>query len=123
LGQRHGIGVPSNTDNKAYVVVGKDQARNALVVAFDAPDAPGLWGREFRLRDLQWTNREPGTGPRALSVRPRYRDPAMAAMLELDSAEATRGKLTFVQPQRALAPGQIAALYEGDVLLGGGAYE
>lgn len=124
LGQRHGIGVPSNKDNKAYVVVGKDLARNALVVAFDEPEAPGLWGREFRLRDLHWTNQVPaGFAPQTISVRPRYRDPAMVATLEIESTDLSRGKLVFAQPQRALASGQIAALYAGEVLLGGGVYE
>src|SRR5690606_27285264 len=35
LGQRKGIGVPSNTDGKAYVVVGKRASDRALLVAFD----------------------------------------------------------------------------------------
>jgi len=123
LGQRHGIGVPSNTDHKAYVVVAKDQARNALVVAFDEPDAPGLWGREFLLRDLHWTNRAlPAGVPHTLSARPRYRDPAVAATLIVEAADTTRAQLIFAQPQRALAPGQIVALYDGETLLGGAAY-
>jgi tRNA-specific 2-thiouridylase len=123
LGQRHGIGVPSNTDNKAYVVVAKDQARNALVIAFDEPDAPGLWGREFSLCDLHWTNRALAAGrPQVLSARPRYRDPAAAATLTIETSDATRAQIVFAEPQRALAPGQIVALYEGEILLGGAAY-
>ncbi len=123
LGQRHGIGVPSNTDHKAYVVVGKDQEHNALVVAFDEPDAPGLWGREFALRDLHWTNRVLAVGtPHSVFARPRYRDPAAAATLAVDAADPTRARIVFAEPQRALAPGQIVALYEGDLLLGGAAY-
>jgi tRNA-uridine 2-sulfurtransferase len=123
LGQRHGIGVPSNTDHKAYVVVAKDQARNTLVVAFDEPEAPGLWGREFTLRDLHWTNRALAPGmPHFLSARPRYRDPAAAATLTVDAADPTRAQIVFAEPQRALAPGQIVALYVGDLLLGGAAY-
>ena len=42
LGQRKGIGVPSNTDFERYVVVGKRAADRALLVAFDHPEAPGL---------------------------------------------------------------------------------
>ncbi|HRJ47269.1 MAG TPA: hypothetical protein PKY38_07905 [Opitutaceae bacterium] len=30
--------------------------------------------------------------------------------------------MTFDQPQRALAPGQIMALYDGERLLGGGVF-
>jgi tRNA-specific 2-thiouridylase len=123
LGQRHGIGVPSNTDHKAYVVVAKDHARNALVVAFDEPDAPGLWGREFPIRDLHWTNRALAAGaPHSLAARPRYRDPAAAATLTVDASDPRRANIVFDEPQRALAPGQIVALYEGDLLLGGAAY-
>ncbi len=127
LGQRHGIGVPSNTDHKAYVVVGKDIARNALVVAFDAPEAPGLWATTFQLKDFHWIN-EPlaGAGPHALLVRPRYRDPAVRAELTLEANEANRGTLVFAEPQRALASGQIAAFYRAEndahVLLGGAVY-
>ena len=32
-------------------------------------------------------------------------------------------KLTFRQPQRAIVPGQICALYEGGRMLGGGVFE
>jgi tRNA-specific 2-thiouridylase len=123
LGQRHGIGVPSNTDHKAYVVVAKDLARNALVVAFDEPDAPGLWGRAFSVGELHWTNRSlPAGTPHPLLARPRYRDPAMAATLTLDVHDATRAQLVFAEPQRALASGQIVALYAGELLLGGAVY-
>jgi len=123
LGQRQGIGVPSNTDNKAYVVVAKDLARNALVVAFDEPDAPGLWGREFSLRELHWTNRAlPAAQPIPLLAKPRYRDPSMRASLTIDANDATRAQLIFGEPQRALAPGQIVALYDGELLLGGAVY-
>jgi tRNA-specific 2-thiouridylase len=124
LGQRHGIGIPSNTDHQAYVVVGKDTARNALVVAFDGPEAPGLWGAEFVVHHLHWLNAEDSaqTAPRTLSARPRYRDPAVAATLTLDSADPTRAHLRFAESQRALAPGQIVAFYDGERLLGGAVY-
>ncbi len=124
LGQRHGIGVPSNTDHKAYVVVAKDRERNALVVAFDEPDAPGLWGREFALRDLHWTNQPPRSRSRIpLLARPRYRDPAMPVTLTIDADDSSNAaKLVFAKPQRALAAGQIVAFYDGEKLLGGAVY-
>jgi tRNA-specific 2-thiouridylase len=54
LGQRRGIGVPSNTDHEAYVVVGKRAVDRALLVAFDHPDAPGLFQNSVRVRSLSW---------------------------------------------------------------------
>ena len=34
-----------------------------------------------------------------------------------------RAILEFSQPQRALTPGQVCALYDGETLLGGGVFE
>ena len=119
IGQRKGIGIPSNTDFKAYVVVGKRAADNALLVAFDAPDAPGLFVPEIRVRALSWIG-EPVTASRALEGRVRYRDPRVP--LEFVPERDGAALIRFLQPQRALAPGQILALYDGERLLGGGVY-
>jgi tRNA-specific 2-thiouridylase len=119
IGQRKGIGVPSNTDRQAYVVVGKRAADNALLVAFDAPDAPGLFVKEIRMRALSWIG-EPVTTPRRMEGRVRYRDPRVA--LEFRPEADATALIRFDHPQRALAPGQVLALHEGERLLGGGIY-
>jgi tRNA-uridine 2-sulfurtransferase len=74
IGQRRGIRVPSNTDHEAYVVTGKRATDQALLVAFDGPEAPGLWVRECRVHSLSFTE-EPVTRPCRLEARVRYRDP------------------------------------------------
>jgi tRNA-uridine 2-sulfurtransferase len=119
LGQRKGIGVPSNTEGQAYVVVGKRAADNALLIAFDQPDAPGLFQREIRVHALSWTG-EPVAGPRTLEGRVRYRDPRVP--LEFLPEGPDSALIRFAAPQRALASGQILALYAGERLLGGGVY-
>ncbi|MFA5266190.1 MAG: tRNA 2-thiouridine(34) synthase MnmA [Opitutaceae bacterium] len=119
LGQRKGIGIPSNTDNKAYVVVGKRASDNALLVAFDAPDAPGLWCDEIRIHSLSWIS-EAITQIRKIEGRVRYRDPRVP--LRFEPLEGGVARIVFSRPQRALASGQILALYEGPRLLGGGVY-
>jgi len=119
IGQRKGIGIPSNSDFHAYVVVGKRAADNALLVAFDGPDAPGLWGREIRVHSLSWIG-APVTQRCALEGRVRYRDPRVA--LEIEPEAGGSAFIRFAQPQRALASGQILALYDGEKLLGGGVY-
>ncbi len=119
LGQRKGIGVPSNTDHEAYVVVGKRAADQALLVAFDHPEAPGLFQREVRVHSLSWIG-EPITTPRALEGRVRYRDPRVP--LKFTPESNNTALVQFSEPQRGLAAGQILAFYEGERLLGGGVY-
>jgi tRNA-uridine 2-sulfurtransferase len=119
VGQRKGIGVPSNTDFKAYVVVGKRAADNALLVAFDAPDAPGLFVPEVTIRALSWIGDEVAAA-RQLEGKVRYRDPRIP--LEFLPGGDGTARVRFARPQRALASGQILALYRGEQLLGGGVY-
>lgn len=119
LGQRKGIGIPSNADHERYVVVGKRTADNALLVAFDHADAPGLFQAEARVHSLSWTG-DPVTAARGLEGRVRYRDRRVALAFEPDGAGGAL--VRFSCPQRALAPGQVLALYDGDRLLGGGVY-
>ena len=119
LGQRKGIGIPSNTDHQAYVVVGKRASDRALLVAFDGPDAPGLFQHEVRVHSLSWTN-EPISGPCSLEGRVRYRDPRVP--LEFLPEPGGSARVRFETPQRGLASGQVLAFYEGERLLGGGVY-
>ena len=119
LGQRKGIGIPSNTDHEAYVVVAKRAADNALVVAFDGPTAPGLFTTEVRVHSLSWIG-EPLTTPCAIEGRVRYRDPRVP--LHFEPLPDGTARVSFQQPQRGLAPGQILALHDGERVLGGGVY-
>ncbi len=119
IGQRKGIGIPSNTDHEAYVVVGKRAADHALLVAFDGPAAPGLWTTHCRVHSLSFIN-EPITQARRLEGRVRYRDPRVA--IELRLGPDGTADVTFDEPQRALAAGQILALYDGNRLLGGAVF-
>lgn len=119
IGQRKRIGIPSNTDFKAYVVVGKRATDNALLVAFDAPEAPGLFINEIRVQALSWIG-EPVATSRPLEGRVRYRDPRVP--LEFVPGDGGAALIRFTHPQRALAPGQVLALYDGEQLLGGGVY-
>lgn len=120
LGQRKGIGVPSNTDHAAYVVVGKRASDRALLVAFDHPDAPGLFQTEVRVHAMSWIG-APLTAPRVLEGRVRYRDPRVP--LEFFPEGGGTARIKFSSPQRGLASGQILAFYEGERLLGGGIYQ
>ena len=119
IGQRKGIRIPSNTDNENYVVVGKRGEDHALLVAFDHSDAPGLYQSEINIHSLSWTS-SAITQTSTLEGRVRYRDPRVK--LEFIPKEDRKAVVRFLTPQRALASGQILALYDGEKLLGGGVY-
>ena len=120
LGQRRGIGVPSNSPHQAYVVVEKRFETNELIVAFDGPDTEGLYSKSCRISSVSFTNK-PITGRTTISAKPRYRARSVSVCFEPDEPGAAI--LQFAQPQRALTPGQICALYDGETLLGGGVFE
>lgn len=120
LGQRKGLGVPSNTFGKAYVVIEKRAAENELVVAFDEPETPKLYATRCRVGSISVTHR-PLSGVSSLLAQPRYRCEAAAVTAEF--IDESTAMITFETPQRALTPGQICAFYEEDKLLGGGVFQ
>src|SRR6185295_2299959 len=77
IGQRRGIRIPSNTDDKAYVVTGKRADDHALLVAFDGPEAPGLSTRECQVHSLSFLG-EPIREKCRIECRVRYRDPRVS---------------------------------------------
>lgn len=120
LGQRRGIGVPSNADHENYVVTGKDQGANRLIVAFENRDEPTLWGTEFEVSNLSFLAKVEISGPTKLLAKARYRDPSTPILLELSGVD--RAMIRFEEPQRALTPGQVLALYQGEQVIGAGIY-
>lgn len=119
IGQRKGLGVPSNHDFEHYVVVAKDYPSNTLRIAFDHPQTDGLWQQAAIVHGLNAIAPLP-TQPATILARPRYRDPLVPVMFE--PLERDRARITFSEPQRALASGQVVAFHEGDRLLGGAIY-
>ena len=120
LGQRKGHGVASPIHKQAYVVVAKRPATNELVVAIESPDTPLLWARKATLHSISSTG-APLQDERLLQAQPRYRCPAGNALFR--PLGDGRAELEYAEPQRALTPGQICALYDGDRLLGGAVFE
>ena len=120
LGQRKGHGVASPREGMAYVVVGKDLARNRLIVGWDREDNAGLYTRRCVVGTISSLD-APFDRPRQVEAQPRYRAKAEPAMMTpLDHG---RVALEFKRAQRAITAGQICAFYEGGRLLGGGVFE
>ena len=123
LGQRKGLRVASNLYKQAYVVVAKRAATNELVIAIEQADTPLLWARRCTLANLSSTGAD-FTREWQLQAMPRYRCPAAQAHFRpYQRGDGWVAELTFAAPQRALTPGQICALYDGDRLLGGAVFE
>lgn len=120
LGQRKGHGVASPRDGMAYVVVSKDVNNNRLVLGWDHPESGELYADECTVGSLSSIN-EPIEGLRRVEAQPRYRAKAEPARVE--ALEGNRVRLKFQHAQRAIAPGQICAFYDGGRLLGGGVFE
>jgi tRNA-specific 2-thiouridylase len=120
LGQRKGHGVASPRAGMAYVVVGKDAAKNQLILGWDDVHSEGLYARECTVGSLSAIN-EPLDRKRRVDAQPRYRAKAEPAVLE--PTDDGKVRLVFQRPQRAISPGQICAFYDGGRLLGGGVFE
>jgi len=121
LGQRKGIGIPSNTDFERYVVTGKNESSNELIVAFDRPDEATLWSNIFGLDDVSFLDTSYGSESRIqLLGKARYRDPSTP--ITLIQNNHNQWIVEFEEPQRALTPGQVLAFYYGERLVGSGFY-
>lgn len=108
IGQRHGLNVGGGLP---YYVTHKAVKANTVHVTTDLDDKD-LWSKEIRLEDLHWINAAPD-GDREYQARLRYRGPLVACELKGQ-------KLLLAEPQRGLAAGQSAVIYDADRVLGGG---
>ncbi len=120
IGQRKGHGVASPREGMAYVVVGKNHAKNQLVIGWDRLDSPGLYAQHCVIGSIS-SLVGPLDARQRVEAQPRYRSRAESATLQ--PRDGGKLELVFRNPQRAIAPGQICAFYDGGQLLGGGVFE
>ena len=119
IGQRKGLGIGGRKES--LFVLATDVRENVIYVG-EGDSHPGLYRRALFIRreELHWVNPtrrlEPG-GRERFSIRIRYRQPLQAGELILRDEGAY---ILFDEPQRGIAPGQFAAWYDGDELVGSG---
>jgi tRNA-specific 2-thiouridylase len=111
IGQRKGLGLATG---KPLYVLDIDPLRNQLVVGA----AEDLLSRNLWITGLNWVSIE-GIGP-SLGCTAQIRYAHRAAAVELFPTPDGGIHGIFLQPQRAITPGQSAVFYHGEELLGGG---
>ncbi|MBS0603834.1 MAG: tRNA 2-thiouridine(34) synthase MnmA [Verrucomicrobia bacterium] len=116
IGQRKGLGIGGPGD--AWFVVGKDIARNAVIIE-QGEDHPSLYRSALMATDLSWVaGHPPAPLPYHCAAKVRYRQPEQPCVIE--KIENGRAIVRFLEPQRAVTPRQSIVFYQGDICLGGG---
>lgn len=119
LGQRKGINIPSNTYNKNYVVIKKDEINNKLIVDFENENNNFLYKKEVYIEDISFINNKINNKCK-IQGKPRYQFPRQNIIY--NPINNKKANIIFETKQRALSKGQLLALYDKEKLLGGGFY-
>lgn len=111
LGQRKGLGIALGAP---VYVCSKDMQANTVTVG---PES-ALFATTLLANDWNWFPFETLTEPIRVMAKARYRHtPQPATVYPEENGVA---KVVFDTPQRAMTPGQTVALYDGDIVVGGG---
>lgn len=120
IGQRTGLGIGGGTP---YFIVERRPETNEIVVAVGEDD-PALLSSELVATNIVETipaNLEKYFGKK-IQARVRYRQPLQGCVVFPPYQGGTEGglRVAFDDPQRAVAPGQFVAFYDGEELIGSG---
>ena len=111
IGQRRGIGIGFG---RPMYVCAKDAAANTVTLG----QADALFSGGLVAGDFNWISGRPPVGRISVGARVRYHQQEQRAEAAVIGDGVVR--VRFAEPQSAVAPGQIVALYDGDNVLGGG---
>ena len=111
IGQRRGLGIPDATP---WYVIGLEPTECRVIVG----KKEELFKSSLRVSQVNWLAGTSPELPLELEVKIRYRHQTETARIEV--AEEGAVEVFFAEPQRAITPGQFAAFYRGEELLGGG---
>jgi len=109
VGQRRGLGLSGGP----WYVLRLDASANRVIVG---PES-ALRRETFKVTGVHWNAGRPPRTAR-VSVKIRHAHPEAEALLRFLSPDSA--EVTLAAPARAVAPGQAAVFYRGDLLLGGG---
>lgn len=117
IGQREGLGIGGRRDARPepWFVVGKDVARNVLIV--DQGESPDLFSSQLIAHTPTFIAGAPPATTFDCVAKTRYRQPDQACQVRVH--DDGRLSVQFAERQRAVTPGQSVVFYDGEVCLGG----
>lgn len=111
IGQRKGLGLALA---EPLYVCEKNADENTVILGRNED----LYKKDFRVKNLNFIAFDTPPKTFEAKVRVRYRQKEQPALITTkDDGTAT---VEFLQAQRAIAPGQTAVFYDGDIVIGGG---
>lgn len=118
IGQRKGLGIGgiSGEEAKGWFVAKKDIINNILYVA-SGDENDYLYSDCCLINNLNFITDKPLNGQK-LNAKFRYRQEDKPVKIEYIDENTL--KLIFLEPYKAVTPGQAAVLYDGNICLGGG---
>ena len=124
VGQRRGLGI---SDKEPLYVIRLDAAKKQVVVG----PKEALLRREFVIKGCNWLSEtrnqksEVGknfflTSDFRFPISVKLRSAHSGAPAAIEKLDGNRARVTLLEPQAAVSPGQACVAYDGDRLLGGG---
>lgn len=122
IGQRKGLNIGGKKE--PLFIIGTDTENN-IIYTGEGKGHPGLYRKGLAIRngDVHWVRddlRMSAGESRNFSIRIRYRQPLQKGILFM---EKDLLYINFEKPQRGITPGQFAAWYDGDEVIGSGVIE
>jgi tRNA-specific 2-thiouridylase len=112
VGQRRGLRIAAG---EPLYVIATEPASQRVIVGRNGD----LLRARLAVKDTNWISIPPISVPMRAHVKIRNKHVAAAATL-YPTPDPARIEVHFDEPQRAVTPGQGAAFYDGDLVLGGG---
>ncbi len=118
IGQRKGLGIggSSEYENEPWFVIGKDLAKNELIIG-QGFHHPTLYADSCLIDDVNLINHDEFDNEFVYTAKFRYRQADTEVTIKHVGDELL---VTFLKDVRAVTPGQACVIYQDDRCLGGG---
>ncbi len=120
IGQRKGLGIggssATNNSGEAWYAAAKDIESNTLIVV-QGHDHKALMSSTLIAHTCDWVSGHAPEIGKTYRAKTRYRQADQAC--EITAINGDEITVNFIEPQRAVTPGQALVMYEENICLGG----